>query len=80
MYDRNYYAQVDDAMMKLWKDFGRRLLHVLDGTMRYVLTLPIRTYEYIYDTISGELTKSVWKQDSVSKLETEWTHLKRREL
>lgn len=26
------------------------------GTMRYVLTLPIRTYEYIYDTISGELT------------------------
>jgi hypothetical protein len=56
MYNRNYYAQVDDAMMKLWKDFGRRLLHVLDGTMRYVLTLPIRTYEYIYDTISGELT------------------------
>lgn len=55
MYNRNYYAQVDDAMMKLWKDFGRRLLHVLDGTMRYVLTLPIRTYEYIYDTISGEL-------------------------
>ena len=42
MYDRNYYAQVDDAMMKLLKDFGRRLLHVLDGTMRYVLTLPIR--------------------------------------
>ena len=38
MYNRNYYAQVDDAMMKLWKDFGRRLLHVLDGTMRYVLT------------------------------------------
>lgn len=37
MYNRNYYAQVDDAMMKLWKDFGRRLLHVLDGTMRYVL-------------------------------------------
>lgn len=31
MYDRNYYAQVDDAMMKLWKDFGRRLLHVLDS-------------------------------------------------
>lgn len=30
MYNRNYYAQVDDAMMKLWKDFGRRLLHVLD--------------------------------------------------
>lgn len=29
MYNRNYYAQVDDAMMKLWKDFGRRLLHVL---------------------------------------------------
>ena len=56
MYNRNYYAQVDDAMMKLWKDFGRRLLHVLDGTMRYVLTLPIRTYEYIYDAISGELT------------------------
>lgn len=28
----------------------------LYGTMRYVLTLPIRTYEYIYDTISGELT------------------------
>jgi len=55
MYDRNYYAQVDDVMMKLWKDFGRRLLHVLDGTMRYVLTLPIRMYEYIYDTISGEL-------------------------
>lgn len=25
-------------------------------SMRYVLTLPIRTYEYIYDTISGELT------------------------
>lgn len=49
MYNRNYYAQVDDAMMKLWKDFGRRLLHVLDGTMRYVLTLPIRTYEYIGD-------------------------------
>ena len=49
MYDRNYYAQVDDAMMKLWKDFGRRLLHVLDGTMRYVLTLPIRTYEW-HDT------------------------------
>lgn len=46
MYNRNYYAQVDDAMMKLWKDFGRRLLHVLDGTI----------------------------------LETEWTHLKRREL
>lgn len=22
MYNRNYYAQVDDAMMKLWKDFG----------------------------------------------------------
>lgn len=56
MYNRNYYAQVDDAMIKLWKDFGRRLLHVLDGTMRYVLTLPIRTYEYIYDTISGEMT------------------------
>ncbi len=55
MYNRNYYAQVDGAMMKLWKDFGRRLLHVLDGTMRYVLTLPIRLYEYIYDTISGEL-------------------------
>lgn len=55
MYNRNYYAQVDGAMMKLWKDFGRRLLHVLDGTMRYMLTLPIRLYEYIYDTISGEL-------------------------
>lgn len=55
MYNRNYYAQVDGAMMRLWKDFGRRLLHVLDGTMRYVLTLPIRLYEYIYDTISGEL-------------------------
>lgn len=55
MYNRNYYAQVDDVMMKLWKDFGRRLLRVLDGTMRYVLTLPIRLYEYIYDTISGEL-------------------------
>ena len=26
MYNRNYYAQVDDAMMKLWKDFGRRLV------------------------------------------------------
>ena len=51
MYNRNYYAQVDDAMMKLWKDFGRRLLHVLDGTMRYVLTLPIRTYEYILSLI-----------------------------
>lgn len=23
--------------------------------MRYVLTMPIRLYEYIYDTISGEL-------------------------
>lgn len=56
MYNRNYYAQLDKAMMKLWKDFGRRLLHVLDGTMRYVLTLPIRTYEYIYDTIYGEIT------------------------
>lgn len=54
MYDRNYYTKVDAAMMRLWKDFGRRLLHVLDGTMRYVLTLPIRLYEYIYDTISGE--------------------------
>lgn len=54
MYDRSYYAQVDDAMMKLWKDFGRRLLRVLDGTIRYALTLPIRLYEYIYDTISGE--------------------------
>ena len=57
MYNRNYYAQVDDAMMKLWKDFGRRLLRVLDGTMRYVLTLPIRLYEYIYDAISGELER-----------------------
>ena len=55
MYNRNHYAQVDDAMMKLWKDFGRRLLRVLDGTMRYVLTLPIRLYEHIYDTMSGEL-------------------------
>ena len=59
MYNRNYYAQVDDAMMKLWKDFGRRLLHVLDGTMRYVLTLPIRLYEYIYDTIAGELESAL---------------------
>lgn len=64
MYNRNYYAQVDDAMMKLWKDFGRRLLHVLDGTMRYVLTLPIRTYEYIMDT--SEKARAVEKSTALS--------------
>ena len=59
MYDRNYYAQVDDAMMKLWKDFGRRLLHVLDGTMRYVLTLPIRTYLKEFCERSFAKTKNI---------------------
>ena len=56
MYNSDYYAHVDAAMTNLWKDFGRKLLQVLDGTMRYLLILPIRFFEYGKDCIQTELS------------------------
>lgn len=55
MYNHDYYAHVDATMTKMWKDFGRKLLQVLDGTMRYLLICPVRLYEYVYDCIRTEL-------------------------
>lgn len=54
MYNRDYYAHVDAVMGNMWKDFGKKLLQVLDGTLRYLLILPIRLYEYCYDCIAEE--------------------------
>ena len=54
MYNHEYYACMDAFMVYLWKDFGKKLLRVLDGTLRYLLISPIRLYEYIYDCIQTE--------------------------
>ncbi len=55
MYNSDYYAHVDAAMTNLWKDFGRKLLQVLDGTVRYLLICPIRLYEFVCECIRMEL-------------------------
>lgn len=62
MYNHDYYAHVDAVMGNLWKDFGKKLLQVLDGTLRYLLILPIRFYEYLYDRITEEV-KSQREED-----------------
>lgn len=62
MYNRDYYARVDATMMNMWKDFGRKLLQVLDGTMRYMLICPLRLYEYIYDCVQEELNRRCDKE------------------
>lgn len=37
MYNHEYYACMDAIMVYLWKDFGKKLLRVLDSTLRYLL-------------------------------------------
>lgn len=47
MYDRNYYAQVDDAMMKLWKR------HVVGGVLMSV-SLFFGGLAFTLMTVKGE--------------------------
>lgn len=69
MYDHDYYAILDQAMVKLLKHTALNGLRTLNAIAMYLFMQPIRLCEYIEDCIRME-------RDSQRETETRFENLK----
>lgn len=69
MYNHDYYATLDQAMVKLLKHTALNGLRTLNAIAMYLFTQPIRLCEYIEDCIRME-------RDSQKETEIRFENLK----
>lgn len=69
MYNHDYYATLDQAMVKLLKHTALNGLRTLNAIAMYLFMQPIRLYEYIEDCIRME-------RDSQKETEIRFENLK----
>lgn len=53
MYDRDFYAKMDELMASVWKTHAVQMIGVLWVTARYLMLQPVRLYEYIDSSIQA---------------------------